>query len=145
MHILNQVQVNLVYNMNRNLFLWMKIFIPTRDLYNTTADRWSCHLQIAINNSRASNGGRFLCIQISREWSYPLPTYWYQSKGNWSSYNFAGDSFYIMKLCSRLFILYCRNCPKDDKFRYLIPILRKLGAAYNLGWWLVGKPVSTSY
>jgi len=30
---------------------------------------------------------------------------------------------------------------KDDKFRYLIPILRKLGAAYNLGWWLVGKPV----
>jgi len=30
---------------------------------------------------------------------------------------------------------------KDDKFRYLIPILRKLGAASNLGWWLVGKPV----
>jgi len=26
-------------------------------------------------------------------------------------------SFYIMKLCSRLFVLYCRNCPKDDKFR----------------------------
>ena len=38
-------------------------------------------------------------------------------------YNFAADSFYIglMKLCSRLFVLYCRNCPKDDKFRYLIP------------------------
>jgi len=31
-------------------------------------------------------------------------------------YNFAADTFYIMKLCSRLFILYCRNCPKDDKF-----------------------------
>ena len=30
---------------------------------------------------------------------------------------------------------------KDDKFRYFIPILRKLGVAYNLGWWLVGKPV----
>jgi len=27
------------------------------------------------------------------------------------------------------FRLYCRNCPKDDKFRYFIPILRKLGAA----------------
>jgi len=27
------------------------------------------------------------------------------------------ESFYIMKLCSRLFVLYCRNCPKDDKFR----------------------------
>jgi len=26
-----------------------------------------------------------------------------------------------MKLCSRLFVLYCRNCPKDDKFRYVIP------------------------
>ena len=44
-------------------------------------------------------------------------------------YNFAADSFYIMKLCSRLLVLYCRNCMKDDKFRYLIPILRKLGAA----------------
>ena len=39
------------------------------------------------------------------------------------------SSCYIMKLCSRLFVLYCRNCPKDDKFRYFIPILRKLGAA----------------
>ena len=28
----------------------------------------------------------------------------------------------------RLFILYCRNCLKDDKCRYFIPILRKLGA-----------------
>jgi len=37
------------------------------------------------------------------------------------------DSFYIMKLSSRLLVLYCRNSPKDDKFRYLIPILRKLG------------------
>jgi len=27
------------------------------------------------------------------------------------------DSFYIMKLCSRLFVLYCPNCPKDDRFR----------------------------
>jgi len=27
------------------------------------------------------------------------------------------ESFYIMKLFSRLFVLYCRNCPKDDKFR----------------------------
>ena len=37
-------------------------------------------------------------------------------------YNFAADSFYIMKLCSRLFVLYCQNCPKDDKFRYFMPI-----------------------
>ena len=44
-------------------------------------------------------------------------------------YNFAADSFYIVKLGSRLPVRYCRNCPKDDKFRYLIPILRKLEAA----------------
>jgi len=44
MHILNQVQVNLLYNTNRKLFLWIEIFICTTDLYNATADRWSCHL-----------------------------------------------------------------------------------------------------
>jgi len=33
---LNQVQVNLIYNTNRNLFLWIEIFISTTDLYNTT-------------------------------------------------------------------------------------------------------------
>jgi len=38
---------------------------------------------------------------------------------------FTADSFYIMKLCSRLFVLYCRNCPKDDKFKYFIHIFRK--------------------
>ena len=80
-------------------------------------------------NAGATNARRSLCIQISREWSYPLPIYWYHSKGNWLHCNFAAESFYIMKLCSRVFVLYCRNCPKDDKFRYFIPILRKLGAA----------------
>jgi len=44
MHILNQVQVNLIYNTNRNLFLWIKIFICTMYLYKATADRWSYHL-----------------------------------------------------------------------------------------------------
>ena len=42
MIILNQVQVNLIYNTNRNLFLWTEIFISITDLYNV--DRWSCHL-----------------------------------------------------------------------------------------------------
>jgi len=58
-----------------------------------------------------------------------LPIYWYHTKGNLLRYNSAADSFDIMKLCSRLFVLYCRNCAKDDKFRYFIPILRKLWAA----------------
>jgi len=44
MHILNEVQVNLIYNTNRNLFLWIEIVISTTDLYSTTAGRWSCHL-----------------------------------------------------------------------------------------------------
>jgi len=83
----------------------------------------------SVCNAGASNAGRSLCIRISRERSYPLPIYWYHSKASWLCYNFAADSFYIMKLCSRLFVLYCRICPKDDTFKYFIPILRKLGAA----------------
>ena len=78
---------------------------------------------------RASNGGRPLCVQVSTEMSYTLPIYWYHLKGNWFRDNFAADSFYIMKLCSRLLVLYCQNCPKDDKFGHLIAIPRKLGAA----------------
>jgi len=54
MHILNQVQVNLIYNRNRNLFLWIEIFISTTDLYNTTADRWSCHLPNRSKNRNLS-------------------------------------------------------------------------------------------
>ena len=36
-------------------------------------------------------------------------------------YNFAAVSFYIMKLCSRLFVLYCRSRSKDDKSRHFDP------------------------
>jgi len=43
MHILNEVQVNLIYNTNRNLFLSIEIVISTTDLCATTAGRWSCH------------------------------------------------------------------------------------------------------
>jgi len=85
--------------------------------------------------------GRSLFVQISKEQSYHPPMCWYHSNGNKFRYNFAADSFYILKTCSRLLILYCQNSMKDDKFRYLIPILRKLGAAQNLGWRLVGKHV----
>jgi len=58
-------------------------------------------------------------------WNFWTPT----QKGNWLCYNISAESFYIMKLCSRHFVLYCWNCPKEVKFRYFIPILRKLGAA----------------
>jgi len=33
-------------------------------------------------------------------------------------YNFAADSFYIMKLCSRLFALHCRSRPKYNNSRH---------------------------
>ena len=36
-------------------------------------------------------------------------------------YNIAANSFYIMKLCSRLFVLYCRSRPKDDYSRQFDP------------------------
>ena len=36
-------------------------------------------------------------------------------------YNFAADSSFIMKLCSRVFVLYCRIRPKDDKSRHFDP------------------------
>ena len=36
-------------------------------------------------------------------------------------YNFAADSFYIMKLCSRLFVLHCRSHPKYDTSRHFDP------------------------
>ena len=65
--------------------------------------RHGCHaMRRSVCNAGASNGGRSLCVQISREWSYPLPIYWYHSKGNWLHYNFTADSFYIMKLFRRL-------------------------------------------
>jgi len=44
MIIINQVEVNLIYNTNRHLFPWIEIFIWITDLYNTTVDIWSCHL-----------------------------------------------------------------------------------------------------
>ena len=36
-------------------------------------------------------------------------------------YNFAADSFYIMKLSSRLLVLHCRSRPKYDNSRHFGP------------------------
>ena len=36
-------------------------------------------------------------------------------------YNFAAVSFYILKLCSRLFVLHCRSRPKYDNSRHFDP------------------------
>ena len=42
-------------------------------------------------------------------------------------YNLAADSFYIMKLCSRLFVLHCRSRPKYDRSRHFDPYFEEVG------------------
>jgi len=50
-------------------------------------------------------------------------------------YNFAADTFYIVKLCSRLFVLYCRNCPKDDKTWHFDPYFEEVRGGVE-PWWM---------
>jgi len=49
-------------------------------------------------------------------------------------YNFAADSFYIMKLCSRLFVLYCRSRPKDDRSRHFDPHFEEVRGGVEPLW-----------
>jgi len=118
-------------------------FISTTDLYNTTADRWSC--QLPNRNVCATDvlpmGGPF-AFRYHANGSTPCQ-YIDTTRKAIDCATTLPLSFYILKIGSRLFVLCCRNCPEDDKFRYLIPILRKLGVA-NLCRWFVGKPVSSS-
>jgi len=48
---------------------------------------------------------------------------------------FVADSFYIMKLCSRLFVLYCGSRPKDDKSRHFDPHLEEVRGGVE-PWWV---------
>ena len=50
-------------------------------------------------------------------------------------YNFAADSFYIMKLCSRLSVLYCRIRPKDHKPRHFDPHFEEVRGGVE-PWWM---------
>jgi len=50
-------------------------------------------------------------------------------------YNYAADSFYIMKLCSRLFVLYCRSRPKYDKSRHFDPQFKEVRGGVE-PWWM---------
>ena len=49
-------------------------------------------------------------------------------------YNIAANSCYIMKLCSRLFVLYCRSRPKDDKFRHFAPHFEEVMGGVEPCW-----------
>ena len=46
-----------------------------------------------------------------------------------------------MTLCARLLMLLSIFFPKTSNLGIWNTILRKLGVTYDLGWWLVGKPM----
>jgi len=50
-------------------------------------------------------------------------------------YNFAADSFYIMRLCSRLFVLHCRRRPKYDNSRHFDPHFEEVRSGAE-PWWM---------
>jgi len=50
-------------------------------------------------------------------------------------YNATADSFYIMKLCSRIFILYCRSRPKYDNSRHFDPHFEEVRDGGE-PWWM---------
>jgi len=80
-------------------------------------------------NSLPSGGGGSVCAKISGRRRRPPANILIPLERQLIVLQLCADSFYIMKFCSSLLVLYCQNCLKDDKFRYLIPILRKLRAA----------------
>jgi len=49
-------------------------------------------------------------------------------------YNFAADCFYIMKLCSRRFVLHCRSRPKYDNSRHFDPHFEEVRGGVELSW-----------
>ena len=49
-------------------------------------------------------------------------------------YNFAADSFYIMKLCSRLFVLHCRSRPKYDRSMHFDPHFEEVRGGVEPRW-----------
>ena len=50
-------------------------------------------------------------------------------------YNPAANSFYIIKLSSRLFVLYCRSRPKDDRSRQFDPHFEEVMGGVE-PWWM---------
>jgi len=94
-------------------------------------------MRCSVWNAGASNAGRSLAFRYQGNGATPCQYIDTTRKAIDKHYNFATASFYIMKLCSRLFVLYCWNCPNDYKYRYFIPISRKLGATVET--WLMAR------
>jgi len=68
-------------------------------------------------NSPPSGGGGSVRAKISRGRGHLPANILVPLERQLIALQFAVNSFYIMKLWSRLLVLYCRNCLKDDKFR----------------------------
>ena len=49
-------------------------------------------------------------------------------------YNFAADTFYIMKLCSSLFVLHYRSRPKYDNSRHFDPYFEEVRGDVEPSW-----------
>ena len=79
--------------------------------------------------------GRWLGGKISGGRGRPLPTYWYHSKGNWMRYTTLPLTVFIMKLCSTLFVLYCRSRPKDDSSSHFDPHFEDVRGGIE-PWWI---------
>jgi len=88
-------------------------------------------------NSLPSGGGRSLGAKISGARSRPPANMLIPLERQLIALQHCRWHFYTMKLCSRLFVLYCRNCLKDDKCRYFIPILRKFRG--SISPWLMAR------
>jgi len=50
-------------------------------------------------------------------------------------YNYAADNCYTMKLCSRLFVFYCRSRPKDNTSRHFDPHFEEVRGGIE-PWWM---------
>jgi len=59
-------------------------------------------------------------------------------------YNLAADSFCIMKLCSRLFVRYCRSRPKDDKSRNFDLHFEEVSGGVER-WWMARWKVRADF
>jgi len=87
-----------------------------------------------VSKLAAFRRGRSLGVKISGRKGRPPANILTPLERQLIALQFCCCHFYTMNVCSRLFILYCRNCPKDDKLRYFMPILRQLGAACIKPW-----------
>jgi len=114
MHILNKVQVNFIYNTNRTLFLWIEIFISTTDLYNTTADRRSCHLPNRNKQLTCFQWGSVHLRSDIKGTEQPPTNILKPLEMQLIALQLCHWQFLYSETLQRIFVLYCRNCPKDD-------------------------------